>query len=165
MRGRHPPRFRSDKFETTTLSAALSVMGDAPLTGGTVTCDVCGSVRTACAVWKRSMTALSFGANRQHSSTASPPPSLSMNVFQHHSPKEGSAAEKFRDHGRWLVEVSADRLYGPNLVKLKNLARLTLSSGLSGAGTYTQSSLLLFDCVVHSHSIACSLRLTPARRS
>jgi hypothetical protein len=57
------------------------------------------------------MTALSCGANRQHSSTAAPPPSLSLHVFQHHSPKEGSAAEKFRDHGRWLVEVSADRLY------------------------------------------------------
>jgi hypothetical protein len=63
------------------------------------------------------------------------------------------------------VPIVLSLVLGPNLAKLKNLTRLTLSGGLSGAGTYTQSSLLLFDCVVHSHSIAFSLRLTPARRS
>jgi hypothetical protein len=52
------------------------------------------------------MTALSFGANRQHSSAASPPPSLSMQVFQHHSPKEGLRPKNFGIMaGGWLKGI------------------------------------------------------------
>src|SRR5882724_5123721 len=90
---------------------------------GTVTCDVCWSVRTACAVWKRSLTAPSFGANRQHRSTASPPTSLSIQVFQHHSSKEGSAAEKFRDHGRLLVTTAAVQMKPGSWPVLRLLAK------------------------------------------